>query len=88
VPEAVDVEINGRLVDLRDRANQRISRIEVNQANLESFLNPSIENLTPGDTGLLEQGQLEQDAASKVMIIKDENISSDSSGTILEKDES
>jgi hypothetical protein len=88
MPEAVDVEINGRLVDLRDPANQRISRIEINQANLESFLNPSFDNLPPNDTGMLEQGRLEQDTSLKVTINKDENISSDSSGTALEKDES
>lgn len=88
VPEAVDVEINGRLVDLRDPLNQRISRVEVNQANLESFFNPSFDNLPPNDTGRLQQGRLEQDTSSKVTVNEDGNISSDSAGTALEKDES
>ena len=88
VPEAVDVEINGRLVDLRDPINQRISRVEVNQANLGTFLNPSFDNLLPNDTGLLEQGRLEQDTSSKVTINEDGSLPADTSGTAMEKDES
>lgn len=68
VPQAVDIEINGRLVDLRDPSNQRISRVEVNQANLESFLNPSFDNLPAPDKDLKMQGSVEEDSPGKVLM--------------------
>lgn len=40
VPSVVDVELNGRPVDLRNPATRRISRVAINQVNLDSFLNP------------------------------------------------
>jgi|GEM_PF-556216 len=40
VPSVVDVELNGRPVDLRNPATKRISRVAINQVNLDSFLNP------------------------------------------------
>ncbi len=88
VPEAVDVLINGRLVDLRDPINQRISRVEVNQANLQSYLNPSLDNTPTSETGLLQQGQLEQVKAVQVNITEGANNTSDTSDTALDKDES
>jgi transcriptional regulator with XRE-family HTH domain len=68
VPQAVDIEINGRMVDLRDPISQRISRIEVNQANLDAFINPSLDNLPPIDTGSFQQGLLEPDTGKAVSI--------------------
>jgi len=40
VPSVVDVELNGRPVDLRNPATRRISRVAINQVNLDSLLNP------------------------------------------------
>ncbi len=40
VPSVVDVELNGRSVDLRNPATRRISRVAISQVNLDSFLNP------------------------------------------------
>jgi hypothetical protein len=40
VPSVVDVELNGTPVDLRNPATRRISRVAINQVNLDSFLNP------------------------------------------------
>jgi hypothetical protein len=88
VPEVVDVLINGRLVDLRDPVNQRISRIEVNQANLQSYLNPSLENAPKSDTGLPEQGLLEQYKPTQVTLTEGIKNPSDTSGAALENDES
>jgi hypothetical protein len=70
VPQAVDIKINGRLVDLRDPISQRISRVEVNQANLESYLNPSFDHLPPTDTNRLNQGLLDTDTTQKVSMSK------------------
>ncbi len=39
VPSAVEVELNGTPVNLRDPNTRRISKIKINQANLASFLN-------------------------------------------------
>ncbi len=80
VPEAVDVEINGRLVDLRDPINQRISRVEVNQANLESYLNPSFDDLSPTGSGILEQGQTELDASTNVTVSEEGSTAPESTG--------
>jgi transcriptional regulator with XRE-family HTH domain len=44
MPSVVDIELNGRPVDLRNPATRRISRVAINQVNLDSFLNP----LEPG----------------------------------------
>ena len=38
-PAAVDIELNGRLVNLRDQQSRRISRVNIDQTNLESFYN-------------------------------------------------
>ena len=88
VPEAVDILINGQLVDLRDPVNQRISRIEVNQANLESYLNPTSENMPNSDTGQLLQGQLELGKTTQVTVTEGPKNPTDSSKKNLEKDES
>ena len=39
VPSAVDIELNGRLANLRDEESRRISKVHINQTNLESFFN-------------------------------------------------
>jgi len=39
VPSAVDIELNGRSVNLRDEQSRRISRVHINQTNFESFFN-------------------------------------------------
>jgi hypothetical protein len=76
------------LVDLRDPVNQRISRIEINQANLQSYLAPSLGNMPESNTGLLQQGLLEQDKPAQVTITEGTKNISDTSGTALDKDES
>jgi len=38
-PAAVDIELNGRLVNLRDQQSRRISRVNIDQTNIESFFN-------------------------------------------------
>jgi len=38
-PSAVDIELNGRLVNLRDQQSRRISRVNIDQTNFESFFN-------------------------------------------------
>lgn len=38
VPSAVDIELNGHAVDITDPVTRRISSVEVNQVNLDSFL--------------------------------------------------
>jgi hypothetical protein len=88
VPEAVDVLINGQVVDLRDPLSQRISRIEINQANLQSFLNPSSVNSPNSDTGLLQQGLLEKIEPGQVTVTGDASIPPETSKTTPEKDES
>jgi len=78
VPNAVDVELDGHLVNLRDPLNGRISRIEITQANLESFLNPSLEDLPKSDTSAIQQGNAEPDASAGVKIAEDKHASKDS----------
>ncbi|HEX2896536.1 MAG TPA: RodZ domain-containing protein, partial [candidate division Zixibacteria bacterium] len=80
VPEAVDVEINGRLVDLRDPVNQRISRVEVNQANLQSYLDPSFDDLPTSELKSPKQGQTELDTSSKITVNDEGNSAPDSAG--------
>lgn len=80
VPEAVDIEINGRLVDLRDPANQRISRVEVNQANLQSYLDPSFDDLPTVEIKSPEQGQVELESSSKISASESGNTAPDSMG--------
>ena len=36
-PAAVDIELNGRLVNLRNQQSRRISRVRIDQTNFESF---------------------------------------------------
>ncbi len=43
-PAAVDIELNGRLVNLRDQESRRISRVKINQTNLESFFTKKAES--------------------------------------------
>jgi len=38
-PAVVDIELNGRLVNLRDQQSRRISRVRIDQTNFESFFN-------------------------------------------------
>jgi cytoskeletal protein RodZ len=40
VPSVVDVTLNGQTVSLRDQITRRISRVRINQMNVDSFLNP------------------------------------------------
>lgn len=50
IPRAVIIELNGAEVKLVDPESRRISRVRINQMNLESFLNsalPSAENNSP-----------------------------------------
>ena len=46
VPSAVDIELNGRLANLRDEVSRRISRVHINQTNLESFFNRTSQSPT------------------------------------------
>ena len=39
IPAVVDIELNGRLVNLRDQESRRISRVRIDQTNIESFFN-------------------------------------------------
>lgn len=48
IPTAVDVECNGRKVDLTDPNTGRISRVSVNQVNIDSVLVPSAANQPAG----------------------------------------
>ena len=45
VPSVVDVELNGQEVSLRDPVTRRISRVEINNMNLESFTETEENNL-------------------------------------------
>jgi transcriptional regulator with XRE-family HTH domain len=40
VPSAVTTRLNGKDVDLRDPSTRRVSRVEINQANADRYLNP------------------------------------------------
>jgi len=40
VPSAVTTRLNGKDVDLRDPTTRRVSRVEINQANVDRYLNP------------------------------------------------
>ncbi|MFZ5981934.1 MAG: helix-turn-helix domain-containing protein [Candidatus Zixiibacteriota bacterium] len=42
-PSLVEIKLNDKPVDLRSRDTRRISNLEINQANLDSFLNPPLE---------------------------------------------
>jgi len=44
VPPVVDIELNGRLVDLRDQQSRRITRVNIDQTNFESFFNRTRES--------------------------------------------
>lgn len=88
VPEAVDVEMNGRLIDLRDPINQRISKVEINQANLEYFLNPTLDDQSSTNIGIFEQSRQQPGTASKVSINEGVSSPSESTGTALDNDES
>jgi len=88
VPQSVDVQINGRMVDLRDPVSQRVSRIEINQANLEAYLNPSLENLPPAENLPLKQGSLEPDTLQRVSVTKEIPAITDTVLTATDKDES
>jgi len=50
-PSQVEIKLNDKPVDLRNRETRRISNLEINQVNLDSFLNPppeeEIEQSTP-----------------------------------------
>lgn len=40
VPSAVTTRLNDKIVELRDPNTRRVSRVEINQANVDRFLNP------------------------------------------------
>ena len=46
IPSQVDIELNGQKVDLRDSETGRISRVEINQLNLEEILTRGIDTLS------------------------------------------
>jgi len=46
VPSAVDIELNGRLANLGVGQSRRISRVHINQTNLESFFNKTSKSPT------------------------------------------
>ncbi|MEW6413507.1 MAG: RodZ domain-containing protein [Candidatus Zixiibacteriota bacterium] len=52
IPSQVDIELNGKAVDLSDPGTGRISRVEINQVNADSFFNrdalESVSATTPG----------------------------------------
>lgn len=41
IPSVVDLNLNGQAVDLVNPETRRISRVEINQMNIENFLNPA-----------------------------------------------
>lgn len=43
IPSAVDIQLNGKEVDLRDPESRRISRVAIDQMNLNSFFAPKEE---------------------------------------------
>ena len=45
-PSLVEIKLNDKPVDLRSRETRRISNLEINQVNLDSFLNPPPEEET------------------------------------------
>lgn len=50
VPRVVDIELNGRLIDVVSPETGRISRVEINQANIDSLFNPAPQLETPAET--------------------------------------
>lgn len=66
IPSAVDIELNGRPVELSVASSGRISRVRINQMNLESFLEskptspePDLSLPTPEETTTDEEAQPE-----------------------------
>lgn len=52
VPSAVTTRLNDEVVELRDPNTRRISRVEINQANVDRFLNPEkyLSQATPSES--------------------------------------
>ncbi|MDF1545878.1 MAG: DUF4115 domain-containing protein [bacterium] len=50
VPRSVDVELNGVEVNLADPETRRISRVYIDQMNIDNILNPQLAD-NPSDTG-------------------------------------
>lgn len=88
VPTAVDVELNGRLVDLRDPVSRRISRIEVNQSNLESYINPSFGVAPEHSAPPVLSGVLEQHKTDEVKTTTPEPVIQDTTTVPVKDDES
>ncbi len=63
IPSQVDIELNGKIVDLSDRETRRISRVEINQINLDSFLNRDAIESPPPETPNRPAIQGQDDAA-------------------------
>ncbi len=50
VPRVVDIELNGRLIDVVSPETGRISKVEINQANIDSLFNPAPQTEMPAET--------------------------------------
>ncbi len=50
VPRSVDMELNGEEVNLADPETRRISRVYIDQMNIDNYLNPQLAD-SPSDTG-------------------------------------
>ncbi len=60
VPRMVDMTLNGKTIDPVSPATGRISRVLINQVNVDSFLNPSPQYIEP-PSRIPEESQLEPD---------------------------
>ncbi len=97
VPSAVDIELNGRPVDLRNPDTRRISRVAINQMNLDSFLTPTeLDAYTADESGggkprlsaadsvvtpPTDSGQDDRPGAAGYNRLNTDNRSTDSAGT-------
>ena len=43
IPSVVTIKLNGKEVDLRDKESRRVSKVLINQMNVDNFLNPKPE---------------------------------------------
>ncbi|MDD3731720.1 MAG: DUF4115 domain-containing protein [candidate division Zixibacteria bacterium] len=61
-PSLVQIKINDVEVDLRDPEKHKISGVEVNQANLASYLNPTLPDGGTDSTGIINQADNQKPA--------------------------
>jgi transcriptional regulator with XRE-family HTH domain len=50
IPSLVDIELNGRMVDLSDSVTGRVSRVEINQMNIDRYVHPPSSETTTSDS--------------------------------------